>query len=59
MKRIREKRDRKSKENTVDPHFIRNLATHGLTGEELKRIVEEIRMMRWKKGEDDSRKDLS
>jgi microsomal dipeptidase-like Zn-dependent dipeptidase len=41
-------------DNSADPEFIKNLATHGLTGEEMKKILEGFRVKWWKKDEDDS-----
>jgi len=45
-------------ERSLDPHFIKSLASHGLTGEEMKRIFKEIRVRWWKKDENRVRKDL-
>jgi hypothetical protein len=42
----------------VDPVLLRNLASHGLTAEEMKRIMEEIRAQCWKRGNDRTEKDL-
>ena len=38
-------------EKDMHAHFVKNLASHGLTGEELKKILSEFRLRWWKKGE--------
>jgi hypothetical protein len=37
--------------------LIRNLAVHGMTGHEMKRILREIRVRWWEKGDESQRKE--
>jgi hypothetical protein len=58
VKNIDKEGSGRESERSLDPHFIRSLATHGLTGDEMKRIFQEIRLRWWKKEPRRVRKDL-
>ena|GEM_PF-3310462 len=58
MKKDETGKDNVTRENNLEPEFIKSLASHGLTGEELKKIVESFRFRWWRRDEDGARKEL-
>jgi len=58
MKKSDRKNGRGVVERSLDPCFIKNLVSHGLTGEEMKRILKEIRVIWWRNDENCVRKDI-
>ncbi len=58
LKKSRNPMPPEEEDHLVDAVLVRNLATHGLTVEEMKRIMEEIRARWWKRGYDRVEKDL-
>ena len=58
MRKIARNKGRGVVERSMDPCFIKSLVSHGLTGEEMKRILKEIRVMWWRKDENSVRKDF-
>ena len=51
MKKPKEKKVRETGEKNAHAHFVKSLAYHGLTGEELKKILAEFRLRWWRKEE--------
>ncbi|MFQ6102869.1 MAG: hypothetical protein ACE5OP_01085 [Candidatus Glassbacteria bacterium] len=51
MRKPKKEMDGGEKKKNIHAHFVKSLAAHGLTGEELKRILAEFRLRRWRRGE--------